>query len=301
MTDSASHACLADEQVAFRLQDIDYLHVDGQTFQATIYQPEGQGPFPAIVDVHGGAWMRDDVRRNEHALMNERLAAMGIVVVAIDFRQSAQHHYPDSVADVNFAIRWVRANATKFNASSQSVGAFGSSSGGHLVLLNSMRPCDHRYAALPMAGIAQDDARPDYIIIAYPISDPHARRKYAQEVGNDAIVNFTDCYFSPAKSIFDGNPHHILDSQTADKLPPALLLQGSPSADGVILDKNVSPEIQRQFATAYHRAGGKLQLELLPGAPHNFVNTAGADLNRALALMKDFIAQQLRYHERVGN
>ncbi len=87
---------LASEPVAFRARDIDYLQVNGKTFQATTYQPEGPGPFPAILDVHGGNWVRDDVRRDEHALVDKALAAMGMVVVAIDFRQSPQHHYPDS-------------------------------------------------------------------------------------------------------------------------------------------------------------------------------------------------------------
>jgi acetyl esterase/lipase len=102
---------LANEPVAFHTRDVDYLQVDGKVFQATIYQPEGPGPFPAILDVHGGAWVREDKRRDEHVLMDKALAAMGMVVVAIDYRQSDQHHYPDSVVDVNFAIRWLRANA----------------------------------------------------------------------------------------------------------------------------------------------------------------------------------------------
>ncbi len=51
----SSHALrLASAPVAFHTQDVDYLQVDGKTFQATIYQPEGAGPFPAILDVHGG-------------------------------------------------------------------------------------------------------------------------------------------------------------------------------------------------------------------------------------------------------
>jgi acetyl esterase/lipase len=284
---------LASEPVAFHTRDVDYLHVDGKSFHATIYQPEGPGPFPAILDVHGGAWVREDVRRDEHALMNRALAAMGILVVAIDFRQGALHHYPDSVADVNFAMRWLRANAATFNGSPGSVGAFGSSSGGHLVLLNGMRPSDPRYATLPLAGASSESARPDYVIVVYPISDPLARRAYAQEVGNNAPVKSTDIYFSPPGSLQEGNPQLILDRRESLKLPPVLLLQGSADAGGVVKDQNVSPAIQERFATSYRAAGGRIQLELVPGAPHNFVNAAGADLERALGLMKTFIGQQL--------
>ena len=284
---------LASAPMAFQTRDVAYLQVDGKTFQATVYQPEGSGPFPVILDVHGGAWVREDVGRDEHALLDKALAAMGIVVVAIDYRQSAQYQYPNSVADVNFALRWLRANASKFNGSSQIVGVFGSSSGGHLVLLNGLRPSDPRYAALPLAEFATYSASPDYIILVYPISDPLARRKYAAELGNNAPVKSTDIYFSPPGSIQEGNPQLILDRHEPVKLPPVLLIQGNADTDGVVKDTNVSPEIQQRFAVSYEAAGGKIQLELLPGAPHNFVNMDGANLDRALGLMKAFIEQQL--------
>lgn len=296
MTTPENRVCLLNEPVApvaIHTQDVDYLHVNGESFHATIYQPEGTGPFPLVVDVHGGAWVRNDICRDEHALMDKALAAMGMVVVAIDFRQSSQHHYPDSVADVNFAFRWARVNAPKFNASSQCIGAFGSSSGGHLVLLNSMRPGDSRYTTHPLAGAPLESARPDYIILAYPISDPYARLAYAQVVENHAVVKATNIYFAPPESIQDGNPQHILDRREPVKLPPALLLQGSAAANGIVEDKNVSPEIQQQFVAAYEAAGGKIQFELLPGAPHNFINTVSANFDHALALMKNFIRQQV--------
>jgi acetyl esterase len=284
---------LASEPVAFHTRDIDYLQADGKTFQATIYQPEGTGPFPALLDVHGGAWVREDVRRDEHALMDRALAAMGMVVLAVDFRQSRQHHYPDSVTDINFALRWLRANAVTLHASPDIVGAFGSSSGGHLVLLNALRPSDPRFGVLPVAGVSPDRASPDYVIVVYPISDPIDRRAYAEQVGNADPVKATDTYFSPPGSLQEGNPQLVLDRHEWVKLPPVLLLQGSEDANGAVRDKNVSPAIQRRFATSYRAAGGKLQLELLQGAPHNFVNTAGENLDRALGLMKTFIGQQL--------
>jgi acetyl esterase len=276
-----------------RTLDVDYLQVEGKTFAATVYQPDGPGPFPAILDVHGGAWTREDVRRDEHAILDRALAASGIVVVAVDYRQSPAHRYPDSVADVNYAMRWLRANVARFNASPRAVGAFASSSGGHLVFLNAMRPADPRYAALPVAGVAAEGARPDYIVAVYPISDPQARRAYAESVGSSAPVKSTDVYFAPPGSLQEGNPQLVLDRREAGTLPPVLLLQGSPDAGGVMKDKNVSVEIQQRFAASYRAAGGALQLELLPGAPHNFVNAAGADLDRALGLTKTFIAHQL--------
>jgi len=285
---------LGCEPLSVRTLDVDYLTVGGQTFAATVYQPEGPGPFPAILDVHGGAWTREDVRRDEHAQFDRALAGLGLLVVAVDYRQSPSHHYPDSVADVNYAIRWLRANATRFNGSPRLLGVLASSSGGHLVLLSALRPAEPRYAALPVAGVVgADGARPDYVVAVYPISDPAARRAYAERVGSTAPVKSTDIYFSPPGSLQEGNPQAILDRRQAGLLPPLLLIQGGPDAGGVMHDKNVSVEIQQRFAASYRAAGGALQLEVLPGAPHNFVNSPGPDAERALRLIKTFIERQL--------
>jgi acetyl esterase/lipase len=144
-----------------------------------------------------------------------------------------------------------------------------------------------------LAGFGTGSASPDYIILVYPISDPLARRAYAAELGNNAPVKSTDIYFSLPGSVQEGNPQLILDRHEPIKLPPVLLLQGSADTNGVVKDTNMSPEIQRRFADSYRAAGGKMQLELLPGAPHNFVNVDGTNLDRALGLMKTFIEQQL--------
>jgi acetyl esterase len=279
--------------VTIQVHDIDYLEIDGKTFQATVYQPDRPGPFPAILDVHGGAWVREDVTRNEHDHLARMLAGMGILVVSIDYRQSPQNRYPDSIIDVNYAMRWLRANAVRFHASENKVGALGSSSGGHLVLLNAFRPADPRYATRAVSGVSLDGARPDYVIAVYPISDPIARRAYAQQVGNNGPIKATDIYFSSAGALQDGNPQLILDRHEPVTLPPMLLVQGGADASGVVKDENVSPAIQERFVTSYRTAGGKVDFVLLPGVGHNFVNKPGPDLNRAVDLMRVFIEQQL--------
>ncbi|MFI5269341.1 MAG: alpha/beta hydrolase, partial [Chloroflexota bacterium] len=213
-------------------------------------------------------------------------AAMGIVVAAIDFRQDPQHHYPDSVIDVNYALRWLRANAPRFHASPRMMGALGSSSGGHLVMLNAMRPADARYCALPLAGVPAEAARPDYIIACYPILDPLDRRGFAERTGREDIRKATATYFSPPETIEDANPKLILDRREQVKLPPTLLIQGT-------ADKNVDHESQDRFAEAYRAAGGEIELEKLRDAPHLFATTPGPHADRAYALMRDFINRQL--------
>ena len=113
-----------------------------------MYRPAGGGPYPALLDVHGGAWSGN--HRFANTELDRTLAATGMVVVAIDFRLAPQDPYPAMVQDVNYATRWIKRNAPALGVRAGPVGALGTSSGGHLVLLSAVRPFDPRYAALPL-------------------------------------------------------------------------------------------------------------------------------------------------------
>lgn len=84
-------------------RDIEYQRQDGSPLLARLYHPAGAGPFPALVEVHGGAWASGD--RLNNAPLDEALAKSGIVVLAIDFRMPPAHRYPASIADINLAAR----------------------------------------------------------------------------------------------------------------------------------------------------------------------------------------------------
>ena len=132
------------------ISDRVYLEHQSGSLEATIYQPQGKGPFPGLLDVHGGRWFLND-RSDDHP-MNQGLAASGIVVVAADFRLAPDHPYPAQIIDTNYAIRWMKSQAVQLNMDPECVGALGCSSGGHTVALNGMRPRDPRYASLPLPG-----------------------------------------------------------------------------------------------------------------------------------------------------
>src|SRR5262245_51804154 len=91
-------------------QDVEYSRPGGEALLARVYRPAGGGgPFPALVDVHGGAWTLFD--RTIDAYFDTALAACGMIVVALDFRQGPTHRYPTAVADVLAGVRFVKANA----------------------------------------------------------------------------------------------------------------------------------------------------------------------------------------------
>ena len=125
----------------------------GRMLMARIYQPKGPGPFPTVLDLHGGAWNRKD--RFAEEPMDRALAASGLLVVAIDMTVAPEAPYPACVQDANYAVRWLKANAATWNGDASKLGIYGSSSGGHVAELLAMRPHDPRYAAIPLAGCAE--------------------------------------------------------------------------------------------------------------------------------------------------
>jgi acetyl esterase/lipase len=81
----------------------------GRSLKARIYQPNGTGPFPAILDLHGGAWNAKD--RFAEEPMDRALAASGLLVVAVDLTLAPEAPYPASVQDANYAVRWLKWKA----------------------------------------------------------------------------------------------------------------------------------------------------------------------------------------------
>ena len=99
-----------DQVCEITVQDLEYR----EGLAVRVYQPQGAGPFPALLDVHGGAWSIYDMTNSE--VIDRALAQSGIVVAAIDFRLAPEHPYPAQVADVNFATRWLKSRAADFQA-----------------------------------------------------------------------------------------------------------------------------------------------------------------------------------------
>ena len=266
------------------MTDLVYLEHQSGSLVATIYQPQGEGPFPGLLDVHGGRWFLNDRSSDHH--MNSALAASGMVVVAVDFRLAPQHPYPAQIIDTNYATRWMKAQAGQLNIDPASVGAMGCSSGGHTVALNGMRPKDPRYAAIPLPGGEDVDASLRFMLCCWPVLDPHARYTWAIEIGDDRFIGPTESYFGDHASLHEGNPQGALERGEAVELPPAIIIQGTN-------DSNIPLFIPQKFEASYRAAGGHVELEWFPGMPHLFGNTPGAESDRAIELMKAFVARRL--------
>ena len=267
-----------------KVSDVEYRRTAGKAGLASIYQPQGKGIFPALLYVHGGVWSRGD--RIQNAPLMQQLAASGLVVVTIDFRLAPRYPYPAQVADINFATRWLKSHAKEFNADPNFVGTLGASSGGHTVVLSAMRPYDPRYMAVPLYEAPALVATVNWVIALWPVLDPYARYLYAQEVGRDELVSRTKGYFLTEATMQEGNPQLILERGEEVVLPPILVIQGT-------ADNNIPLSIPKRFARSYRAAGGELDLELFPDMPHAFTYQPGLETQRALEIMKKWVARQL--------
>src|SRR3989442_2179531 len=129
--------------------DVPFAKPLGLELLARVYRPKN-GPMqnlPALVDVHGGAWNAND--RTVGAQHGRGLAACGLVVVSLDFRQGPDHQHPAASADVAAGVRWARANARELQIDAGRIGLTGHSSGGHLALLVSVTPGAEAHTGVP--------------------------------------------------------------------------------------------------------------------------------------------------------
>ena len=255
----------------------------GRTLMARIYQPKGPGPFPTVLDLHGGAWNAKE--RHAEEPMDRAIAASGVLVVAIDMTLAPEAPYPACVQDANYAVRWLKWKAASWNGDTSRVGIYGSSSGGHVGELLAMRPRDARYNAIPLPG-APTDASVAYVAMRSPISNPFARFQNAEHLKRDAMVKNHTTFFVPWETIHESNPQEILDRHEPITRVPLLIMQGA-------LDDNVLPAVQEKFAVTYKAAGGDCQYQLFEGCEHEWVATPGPQTDRAREMVKAFIARQM--------
>jgi acetyl esterase len=257
----------------------------GRTLMARIYRPKGDGPFPTILDLHGGAWNAKD--RHAEEPMDRALASSGLLVVAIDLTLAPEAPYPACVQDANYGVRWLKWKAASLGGDGSKIGIYGSSSGGHVAELLAMRPRDPRYSAIPLPEAPALDATVAWVAMRSPISDPLARYQNAERLKRDAMMKNHTIFFNPWDTIREGNPQLILERREPVTLVPMLIMQGA-------LDDNVLPAVQEKFAAAYKAAGGDCRLEIFEGCQHEWVAEPGPQTDRARQMVKAFVARQLK-------
>lgn len=276
------------------IEDIEYLRHGNKPLLARLFKPRGSGPFPLIVEVHGGAWCRGTRLNNK--VMHETLAKSGVMVAAVDFRMPPDAGYPDTIADVNYAVRWVKARAAQFNSDPARIGLLGTSSGGHIAMLVAMKPGDHRYAALPLSGApAGVDSSVGCVVLCWPVIDPLGRYHHALKLKENGDPNLADHvggdhikFWATEAAMAEGSTTIALERGDNVRTPPVLYLQGDQ-------DYNHPRANLERFVAAYRQAGGSVELHLFEGEKQLFIPQrpeAPASVD-ALGKMVEFVHRQL--------
>ena len=255
----------------FTTEDVVYLRHGDREIAARVFKPEGAGPFPAFVDLHGGAWNNGDLA--DRTGLGEYLAGHGVVMVTLNFRHAADG-YPTTLADINYGVRWTKAHAKELKVDPSRVALGGASSGGHLAMLAAMRPNDPRYAAIP--GPAGVDAKVAAVVMQWPVINPlsryrHAIRASAQPNPPQFSVGMKekhDIYWHTEAEMAEGNPMLILERGETVVIPPAIWIQGRPDVVHDYHDEDSSfpgnePE---RFVSNYRKAGGDIEITYFDNA-----------------------------------
>ena len=280
----------------FKVEDVEYVRHGGTPQLARLFRPQGTGPFPIMVELHGGAWCRQD--RLADKVIHESLARSGVIVASLDFRQPPAAPYPASFQDIHYGIRWLKSRAAELGSRPDMIGSMGNSSGGHQAMLLAMRPFDARYGALPQPPASTADATVRAVIMCSPVIDPIGRYRYAKGIeakgkpyplAVDELIPCHDAYWGTEAAMEEGAPATALEHGEQLQLPPVLYLQGTEDL------AHPRPHLDR-FVANYRKAGGVVDLELFDGEGQGFImRKAGSPAsNRALELISEFTLKQLR-------
>jgi acetyl esterase len=265
---------MPDQTHEFTTQDSEYLRHGERALNARIYRPKGAGPFPAVIDLHGGAWNSGDLTGTQG--LDETLARHGFLVASLNFRHAADG-YPTSLIDINFAIRRLKSQARDLAIRPELIGIAGQSSGGHLAMLAAMRPTDPRYTAIPLpAGSPAVDARVRAVAMSWPVINPLSRYRNAIRRAAEpnppafaiGMKEKHDTYWKTEANMVEGNPMLILESGEKVELPPSLWVQGRPDEvhDYHDPDSGFPGNEPERFVSNYRKAGGDIEIVYVDNA-----------------------------------
>ncbi len=233
-------------------KDIEYGQAAGVSLRLDAFVPDGPGPHPAVILVHGGGWTGGDKDggRNQGYMMplHAPLTAAGFAWFSINYRLAPAHRHPAAVEDVETAIRWVKAHATEYRVDPRRLALSGESAGGHLVALAAVRAdASTRVAAVaPIYGVfdlAAEAQRRQGLI-------PSFNKLLGRDVLDETMK----------KLMHDASPIHFVKPG----LPPFLLMHGD-------ADQTVAYQQSLDMQARLRAASVPCELITVKGGPHGML------------------------------
>jgi acetyl esterase/lipase len=237
-------------------EGIEYANPDNQHLQLNLARPkDGDGPFPAIVCIHGGGFRAGD-RKGWDARV-KKFAEHGYVAVTVTYRLAPRNKFPAAVNDVKAAVRWLRANAAKYHVDPNRIGAVGDSAGGHLAMYLGVTGDVKRLEG--NGGNADQSSRVQCVVDFYGPSD--LTKSYGKSVDAAEVLPlfFGGNLETHRKQHVVGSPLYWVTPLSA----PTLLLHGTE-------DKYVAHEQAVWMFERLQAAQVDAKLLTLQGAGHGF-------------------------------
>jgi acetyl esterase/lipase len=255
-------------------RDVEYGQAAGESLKLDVSVPDGPGPFPAVILVHGGGWVTGDKsggpRKAFIAPLHEPLERAGFAWFSINYRLAPAHRHPACIQDVETAIRWVKANAARYRIDPRRIALSGESAGGHLAALAAVR--------------ADETTRLAAVVPFYGVFDMTAM----VTPGEPMRKNFVALFDRPTA---DARALELLREasplfQVKAGLPPFLLVHGT-------ADTTVPLEQSERFHARLRESGEESELMTIPNGVHGMIswNTVAPDYaDRVVAWLQRTLA-----------
>ena len=224
--------------------DIEFAKVGDVSLTLDAFVPDGAGPFPTCILVHGGGFTKGDKQSYIKPLF-EPLSKAGFVWFTINYRLAPQHRWPACAEDVETAIRWVKSHAQEYKVDVARIALIGESAGGHLVSYAGTR-------AKSDTGVAA----------VVPIYAPHdlefqVRSRNALGESMSALLGLTELNDDAWKRLREVSA----SSHVHKDMPPFLLIHGDQ-------DQTVPFEQSVRFQQQLKALGNQCDLITIPGGVH---------------------------------
>jgi alpha-L-fucosidase 2 len=244
-------------QAAQKFSDIEYRQIDGESIKLDAMVPDGTGPFPVAILVHGGGWSSGDKsgsnRPGDSADITPWFAPLtgaGFVWFSINYRLAPRHPWPAGFSDVQEAIRWVKAHASEYKGDPRRIALFGHSAGGHLACL---------------AGVlAGPDTRVQAVVGFAAVTDLEADTVHRGGQLSTSLQNLLTLPKAATPDSLARLRELSPINHVAPGLPPFLLVHGD-------ADKSVPYAQSPAFQKKLREAGDICDLITIPGAPHRLI------------------------------
>jgi alpha-L-fucosidase 2 len=262
---------------------IEYARPGGHALLLDVHVPDGRGPFPAAILVHGGGFDGGSRATNMSPTF-QPLADAGFAWFSIDYRMAPEFRFPEARDDVDAAIKWVRANAATYQIDPSKIVLSGESAGGFLVNY----AATHETPATRVAAVVDFYGPTDYERVArqrqaYParfnMTSINGHQKNGGGIWFFGVAGYDEASFATLKTI---SPVHAVHKG----MPPFLEIHGT-------RDDQVPYEQSTIMCDAMRRVGARCDIITIEAGGHGMSSWRDADQQhykeRMIAWLKDVL------------